>query len=300
MVAVHLGKAVGVPDGGECEEHGDGDEVVEDRDESRRREAANRVQHRAHQADRSVGEQLGREETEKRGGDLTLGREPRFVAADRVKVDDVRSTDRKQHGRDDEAARRKRQNGRDGVDGLLLGACRQVVDEDRDERRRENPAQHQIVDDVRRVVGEVERVGQVRVPEGVDRGEDPQQTRDSRQQRADGHVGGGGSETGPAAFARVNAPPPPGRLRRPRTRRARSLVARHGASRPREAGGGRDSRQGAWQSPPIDRPMASAAVGGRSPSPHDAGSGTEPVPGSWLRTRSCLPAAPPAAAQRRP
>ena len=212
------------------------------------REAANRVQHRGHQADRPVGEQLGREQPEQGRGDLALGRESRRVAADRVEVDDQRRGEQEEHGCDEQDAGRQGQHGRDRLDGLGLRARRQPAHEHRDEGGREDAAEHEIVNDVRRVVGEVERVGQVRVPEGIDRDENAQKSGDARDE-------------GPDPLHRWSPPRGPGVGWRPRradpdSRRRTRIVASRGAY-PGETRWRRYPRQGARQAPPVDRPMSS-------------------------------------------
>ena len=119
----------------------------------------------------------------------------------------------------------------------------------------------------------------VRVPEGVDGDEDPQETGDAREQRADRDVGGRRAETGPARRLRACSA-----AREAPERRAPAIPRPDRPAPgfdPGQAGRGRDSRQGAGQAPSIDRPMASAAVGGLPPAPHEAGSGTVPGAGSW-------------------
>ena len=176
MVVLDLGEAVRVPGRDEGQEDGDGDDVVEDRGKGRGGEAAGSVQHGSHQADRSVGEQLGREQAQQISRHLTLRDDAGAVAADGVQVDDPRSRKEEHDCGAEKHAGRQSQHGGYRFNCLLLRASRQAGDEDRDERRREDAAENEVVNDVRCVVGEVERVGKRRVPERVDRDEDAQQS----------------------------------------------------------------------------------------------------------------------------
>ena len=144
-------------DRGEGGEDADPDEVVDDRDEADRAEAVARREHRRHEADRPVEEELGREESEELDGDRVLGR---GGLAEREQRDERRRGEDEGDRRDDEDDARHRDDRRDRLDRFLLGPRRQPLDEDRDERRREDPPEDEVVQRVRCVIRQVERVGE--------------------------------------------------------------------------------------------------------------------------------------------
>ena len=236
MVMLDLGEAVRVSRRDEGQEDGDGDDVVEDRSEGRSREAAGSVQHRSHQADRSVGEQLGREEAQQISGHLTFRDDAGPVAADGVQVDNPRSREEEHDRGAQKHAGRQGQHGGYRLNSLMFRASRQARDEDRDERRGEDPAENKVVNDVRCVVGEVERVGKRRVPERVDRDENAKQPGYSRDERAGCDVGG----------RRAQAPARPAGVRYAPGRRSYGRCDRRlGTADPGQSGGRRYPGQGA-------------------------------------------------------
>ena len=145
-------------DAGELEQDGDGDDVVEHRHVGDEGEAPHGVQHRSHQADRPVAEQLDGEEPEEVRRDLPFGSQSGCMCADGVQVDDERRRQEEHDGGAEEDHAREGHDSRDRVLRLVAWARRQPMNELRDERRRQHAAEHEVVDDVRRVVGEVERV----------------------------------------------------------------------------------------------------------------------------------------------
>ena len=145
------------------------------------------------------------------------------------------------------------------------------------------------MDDVRCVVGEVERVGQVRVPEGVDGDENPQKAGDTRDERAGRYISSRRAEPSPRR--------PPGDLGAGVTGRPRRSPCVPGAGEP---GRGGYPGQGARQAPPVDRPLFTEPVRAAPPAPHEAGSCTASVactgpPHAWPARRlpaSCRPQPP--------
>ena len=66
-------------------------------------------------------------------------------------------------------------------------SCLDERGEQRDERRRQQPAEQQVVDDVRGLVGDQVRVGQRGLAEDVAEHDDPEQPGDPREGRAAGN-----------------------------------------------------------------------------------------------------------------
>ena len=102
-------------------------------------------------------------------------------------------------------------------------AVGQAVDEDRDERGREDAAQDDVVEHVGRGVGEVVRVGQRRLAQRPGQGDEAEQPGDARDAGPDADVGGRGPQRegpGPAGDGH-------GQCARGRARRDRRHVRTH-------------------------------------------------------------------------
>ena len=126
------------------------------------------VEHRADEGDTAVEGHLGSEEAKQLRGHLPLGGEIGLMASDGVEVDDLRGQDDEHDGGDDESDHRQGQRGGDVLPGLsLTGAGGQAFHEDWQHGGRQQSPHHQVVDDVRRGVGQVVRVGQMGETERV-------------------------------------------------------------------------------------------------------------------------------------
>jgi hypothetical protein len=122
------------------QQDGDEDDVVGDRAEHGSPETTAGVEQGGPQADEAVTGQLGNEEHQQLGGHPpVLCRLGRMVQSGGG-VDDERGQKQEQHRRRGHHDQRDRCDGRDGVPGLVVGPRRQALDEDRDERGRQDAA----------------------------------------------------------------------------------------------------------------------------------------------------------------
>ncbi len=150
----------------EPHQYPDADEVVDDRRPGHGHEAPPRVEQSRAQREEPVGGDLDHEPAQKRGGHLALEHDALDVGGRRVRIEHGQGVD--EVGRRHECHNRRAQedddgHGQDGGDGLerlALVPVGQAIHEDRDEGGGEHPAQHDVVEHVRRGVGKVVRVGE--------------------------------------------------------------------------------------------------------------------------------------------
>ncbi len=223
----------------EPDQDADAHEVVDDGRPGDGDELAARVEQGAAQGEQAVGGDLDHEPAQERGGHRPL-------LHDAVDLVGVGMGIERRQGVDEEGRRQQRGQGGDrqdddgdGDDGgdrlerLLLVLPGQPVDEDRDERGREDPAQHDVVEHVRRRVGQVVGVGEGRLAERPGQRHEAEQPGDPRDAgpgrdvggrgpqrqgarlREDGHVSAPGAAPGASgatcAPTRPTGPPRPGR-----------------------------------------------------------------------------------------
>ncbi len=105
----------------------------------------------------------------------------------------TRNSDRRRRDHDHGHAH----HGGDGVPGLVVGPGGEPLHEHGDERGRQDPPEHDVVDDVGHRVGEVVGVGQAQRAQRVGEGEDAQHAGGARQRRPHRHDGRGPAQPGP-------------------------------------------------------------------------------------------------------
>ena len=147
------------------QEHRDHDHVVEHRSESGHGERAFRVEDRRPQRRQPVEEDLRHEHDEQRNGQLDLLLGVGGVLSDREEPDDQRGERR---GHDRQCGQSQGHHRGQRVDRASVFVL-EAIDDDRHERGGEDTTEHQVVDDVRRRVGEVVRVGDDETAEGIRR-----------------------------------------------------------------------------------------------------------------------------------
>ena len=181
---------------GHGKEHGDDDQVVEDRSGRGSDEPPSRVEHRAGQRDEPVEEDLRCEHAQEGRGHRLLVAARLAAEAEGVQPDDDGRGEEEEHRDNRQQDRCDRHHRRHRAPRVVLVARRQAVDEDGHEGGREDPAQDEFVDDVRRRVGQVVAVGQAHEAERVGEGEDASEAGEPRQHGAGGHAHGGPAEGG--------------------------------------------------------------------------------------------------------
>ncbi len=158
---------------------------------------------------------LDDEPAQERRGDLPLQRDAVQLVRVAVGVERGQGVDevRRRHERGDRGGQeddhRDRDHRRDGFEGLLLAAFGQPLDEDGDERRREDPAEHDVVEHVGRRVGQVVGVGEGRLTQGPGQRDEAEQAGDPGHAGADGDVRRGRAQrkgAGPAGCGHVSGP----------------------------------------------------------------------------------------------
>ena len=151
-------------DAGQCEEHRDDDDVVEDRSERRGREAPSGIEHRGRERRDAVEQHLRHEEPQQVSCQRLLLRTIRSVYAQGVEVDDPGREEYPDHRDREENENRNRED----RGGRIVVVRLEVPDEQRHEGRGEDAPQEQLVDDVGRLVrvavrarqcGDAERIG---------------------------------------------------------------------------------------------------------------------------------------------
>ena len=170
-----------------CLQDPDHEEVVQDRCEHRQRESAPGVEHGGREGSEAVEQDLGRKHTEQGSGHRLLVGGRRALEAEAVEADDGGGDGHEQHRHPHQQDDGSRHHGGDGLPGLVLVPVAQVVDEDGDDERRHDPAEDEVVDDVRRGVGQVVAVGHAGESECVGEGHQPTEAGDAREERAHRH-----------------------------------------------------------------------------------------------------------------
>ena len=99
-------------------------------------------------------------------------------------MDDRRSNEVEDDGQDEQHGRDGGEDGGDGPVALGRIGAPDLVDEDRDEGRRQDPAEQQVVDDVGDRVGDVVGVSRPADPQDGDGDDDPAEAAQSGERRA--------------------------------------------------------------------------------------------------------------------
>ena len=178
----------------------DADDVVDDGRPGHGHKAPSGVEQRGAEGEQPVGGDLDHEPAEQPGGDASLEEHCAQVPAVRVgverreRVDDPRSCGQGGQGGHAQDDHRHGEHGRDRLVGLALALVGQAVDEDGDERCREDPPQDDVVEHVGRRVGQVVGVGQQGLPQGPGQGHEAQQPGDTGGRGAHGDVDRRGPE----------------------------------------------------------------------------------------------------------
>ncbi len=179
---------------GDDQEHGDDDQVVEHGRRHREHEPPAGVEDRGDQGGHAVEQNLGGEHAEQRCGDGLLVAPFGAMEPEAVQVDDGGGDDDEQQRHPDQDQEGGGDDDGDGLPRVVLVARGQVLDEHRDDEGRHDPAEHEVVDDVRGGVGQVVAVGEAREAEGVGEGDDAAEPGEARQEGGDRHAGRGARE----------------------------------------------------------------------------------------------------------
>ena len=163
---------------GDDQQHGDDDQVVEHGRGHRQHEPPADVEDGGDQRGHAVEQDLRGEHPQQGGSDRLLVACGASLEPEAVQLDDGGSDDDEQQRHADQHEEGGGDDHRDGVPSLVLVVRRQVLDEDGDDERRHDPAEHEVVDDVRRGVGQVVAVGEPGEAEGIGEGDHPAEARE--------------------------------------------------------------------------------------------------------------------------
>ena len=185
--APHVDPLASRPRGHVCEREQDADHehVVEHRRVRGRDEAAVRVEQRGRERGEAVEHHLRQEPQREDGHHVQLCGPFGPGSVEREQPGDERREDHRDPGEDGEHRHR------DGEDrgGRPVVVVLELLDEQRHERRRQNAAEEELVDDVGRGVGDVVGVGEARPADRVGEHGDAEEPGDAGEERA-GRDGG--------------------------------------------------------------------------------------------------------------